>query len=122
LGAASFWEGVDVQGESLSCVIIDKLPFANPDTPLLQARYQNLEENGKNPFADYSLPKAILTLKQGVGRLIRSETDQGLLVICDNRITTKFYGKKFLNSLPKMSITHDLSEVMDRLNPNKQLF
>lgn len=115
LGAASFWEGVDVQGDSLSCVIIDKLPFANPDTPLLQARFQNLQDNGKNPFADYSLPKAILTLKQGVGRLIRSESDKGLLVICDKRITQKFYGKKFINSLPKMKITSELNEVLETL-------
>ena len=112
LGASSFWEGVDVSGDRLSCVIIDKLPFANPDTPILQARFQNLQEQGRNPFADHSLPKAIISLKQGVGRLIRSETDKGLLVICDKRITQKFYGKKFISSLPDMKITHQLEEVL----------
>lgn len=115
LGAASFWEGVDVSGNRLSCVIIDKLPFANPDTPILQARFQNLQEQGQHPFADHSLPKAIISLKQGVGRLIRSESDRGLLVICDKRITQKFYGKNFISSLPDMKITHQSEEVFNFL-------
>ena len=105
LGAASFWEGVDVAGDNLSCVIIDKLPFAHPDNPVLQARINRIVENGGNSFFDYQLPKAIIALKQGVGRLIRSETDKGILVICDKRIMTKPYGRQFINSLPNMKKT-----------------
>ncbi|MFK8013793.1 MAG: ATP-dependent DNA helicase, partial [Marinicellaceae bacterium] len=105
LGAASFWEGVDVAGDNLSCVIIDKLPFAHPDDPVLQARINKILESGGNSFFDYQLPKAIITLKQGVGRLIRSETDKGILVICDKRIMTKGYGRQFINSLPNMKKT-----------------
>lgn len=105
LGAASFWEGVDVSGDNLSCVIIDKLPFAHPDDPVLQARINKIVENGGNSFFDYQLPKAIITLKQGVGRLIRSETDKGILIICDKRIMTKGYGRQFINSLPAMRKT-----------------
>ncbi|VAW36387.1 DinG family ATP-dependent helicase YoaA [hydrothermal vent metagenome] len=105
LGAASFWEGVDVAGDSLSCVIIDKLPFAHPDNPVLQARINKIVENGGNSFFDYQLPKAIIALKQGAGRLIRSETDKGILVICDKRIMTKAYGQQFINSLPNMQKT-----------------
>ncbi|MCF6319838.1 MAG: ATP-dependent DNA helicase [Proteobacteria bacterium] len=105
LGAASFWEGVDVAGDNLSCVIIDKLPFSHPDNPVLQARINRIVENGGNAFFDYQLPKAIIALKQGVGRLIRSETDKGILVICDKRIMTKPYGRQFINSLPNMRKT-----------------
>ncbi len=105
LGAASFWEGVDVAGDNLSCVIIDKLPFAHPDNPVLQARINRIVDNGGNAFFDYQLPKAIIALKQGVGRLIRSETDKGILVICDKRIMTKPYGRQFINSLPNMRKT-----------------
>lgn len=106
LGAASFWEGIDVAGDNLSCVIIDKLPFAHPDDPVLQARIKRIVENGGNSFFDYQLPKAIITLKQGAGRLIRSESDRGILVICDKRIMTKSYGRQFINSLPKMRKTN----------------
>ena len=112
LGAASFWEGVDVAGDNLSCVIIDKLPFAHPDNPVLQARINKITEEGKNSFFEYQLPKAIITLKQGIGRLIRSETDKGILVICDKRIITKAYGRMFINSLPNMSKTTDRQKIV----------
>ena len=111
LGAASFWEGVDVAGDNLSCVIIDKLPFAHPDDPVLQARITKIVENGGNAFFDYQLPKAIIALKQGVGRLIRTETDKGILVICDKRIMTKPYGRQFINSLPSMKKTNRLDKI-----------
>lgn len=113
LGAASFWEGVDVAGDNLSCVIIDKLPFAHPDDPVLQARINKIVENGGNSFFDYQLPKAIIALKQGVGRLIRSETDKGILVICDKRIMTKGYGRQFINSLPNMKKTSHKDKIYD---------
>ena len=102
LGTSSFWEGVDVRGEALSCVIIDKLPFASPGDPVLQARIQGLQQNGINAFMEYQLPKAVLALKQGVGRLIRDVNDRGVLVICDPRLQTKAYGNTFLESLPAM--------------------
>ena len=111
LGAASFWEGVDVAGDNLSCVIIDKLPFAHPDDPVLQARINRIIENGGNSFFDYQLPKAIIALKQGAGRLIRSETDRGILVICDKRIMTKAYGRQFINSLPTMRKTNRIEKI-----------
>ncbi|MEX2524052.1 MAG: ATP-dependent DNA helicase, partial [Gammaproteobacteria bacterium] len=92
LGTQSFWEGVDVKGQALSCVIIDKLPFATPDDPVLQARMKKMEEQGRNPFMDHQLPEAVITLKQGVGRLIRDAADYGVLMICDPRLTGKSYG------------------------------
>jgi len=98
-------------------VIIDKLPFAHPDNPVLQARINHIVENGGNSFVDYQLPKAIIALKQGAGRLIRSENDSGILVICDKRITTKNYGKPFLNSLPDMKITFEIKDVLE-VNPD----
>ena len=104
LGTSSFWEGVDVRGQALSCVIIDKLPFASPGDPVLQARIQGLQQNGINAFMDFQLPKAVLALKQGVGRLIRDVDDRGVLVICDPRLQTKAYGNTFLESLPGMRI------------------
>lgn len=113
LGAASFWEGVDVAGDNLSCVIIDKLPFAHPDNPVLQARINRIVENGGNSFFEYQLPKAIIALKQGVGRLIRSETDKGILVICDKRIMTKGYGRQFIHSLPNMRKTSHIDKIFD---------
>lgn len=113
LGAASFWEGVDVAGDNLSCVIIDKLPFAHPDNPVLQARINRIVENGGNAFFDYQLPKAIIALKQGAGRLIRSETDKGILVICDKRIMTKPYGMQFINSLPNMRKTSKKDKIFN---------
>jgi ATP-dependent DNA helicase DinG len=113
LGTGSFWEGVDVRGEALSCVIIDKLPFASPGDPVLQARIDAMREAGGNPFMDYQLPQAVITLKQGVGRLIRDVKDRGVLVLCDPRLGTKNYGRIFLDSLPPMSKTLKL-EVVQR--------
>ncbi len=111
VGTSSFWEGVDVKGAALSCVIIDKLPFAAPDEPLLQARIQNMKQNGQNPFFEYQIPEAVINLKQGVGRLIRDVNDYGVLMLCDPRLTTKAYGKIFLKNLPSMPITRDLNKV-----------
>jgi len=111
LGTSSFWEGVDVRGEALSCVIIDKLPFASIGDPVLKARIDTMRENGGNPFMNYQLPNAVITLKQGVGRLIRDMSDRGLLVLCDPRITTKPYGKKFILSLPDMLVTRNIDDV-----------
>jgi ATP-dependent DNA helicase DinG len=113
LGTSSFWEGVDVRGEALSCVIIDKLPFSSPGDPVLEARIKSIREAGGNPFGEYQLPQAVITLKQGVGRLIRDQTDKGLLMICDPRLRTKSYGPTFLNSLPKVPKTSKL-EVVER--------
>jgi len=103
-GTASFWEGVDVRGEALSNVIIVKLPFSVPDHPIIQARLEQIEKRGGNPFYDYSLPEAVLRLKQGFGRLIRTKTDRGIVVILDPRVLTKSYGKTFLNSLPRCRV------------------
>lgn len=111
LGAASFWEGVDVAGEALSVVVIDKLPFASPDDPLLQARLEALEQAGENPFMSWQVPSAVIALKQGAGRLIRDVHDRGVLVLCDPRLTTRGYGRLFLASLPAMPRTRELSEV-----------
>lgn len=110
LGTASFWEGVDVQGDALRLVIIEKLPFASPEDPLVRARIEHLESTGANPFRDYQLPAAVLALKQGVGRLIRSEEDHGAVVICDPRMQGRGYGKVFLAALPPMSVTQDPEE------------
>lgn len=111
LGTSSFWEGVDVKGRALSCIIIDKLPFTPPDDPVFQARAAKLKENGQNPFMTYQLPATAINLKQGIGRLIRSIDDYGVLVICDPRITSKSYGKFLLNSLPDMDRTTDIKDV-----------
>ncbi|MGH9946697.1 MAG: ATP-dependent DNA helicase [Pyrinomonadaceae bacterium] len=108
---ASFWQGVDVQGEQLSCVIIDKLPFAVPTDPIVAARSKYIEENGGRPFFDYSIPQAVISLKQGIGRLIRSRTDRGIIAILDPRLRTKRYGRDFLQSLPRMRITSELNEI-----------
>ena len=111
LATASFWQGVDVPGSQLSCVIIDRLPFAVPSDPIVAARVKALQEDGQNPFAEYQVPKAVLSLKQGFGRLIRSRSDRGVLVILDNRIERMQYGRIFLESLPEYTLTHDLTEV-----------
>ncbi|QYJ77236.1 ATP-dependent DNA helicase [Shewanella sp. FJAT-52076] len=108
LGTGSFWEGVDVRGKLLSCVIIDKLPFASPDDSLYRARASRVEARGGDPFLEISLPQAVIALKQGAGRLIRDETDRGVLVICDNRLVNRPYGQAFLQSLPPMARTRDL--------------
>jgi ATP-dependent DNA helicase DinG len=111
LGTSSFWEGVDVRGEALSCVIIDKLPFASPGEPLLQARIDAIRRRGGNPFMDYQLPAAIIQLKQGIGRLIRDVHERGVLVLCDPRLQSKPYGRLFLRSLPKMRQSQDMIDV-----------
>lgn len=113
LGTSSFWYGVDVRGDALSCVIIDKLPFAAPDDPILQARIKMLRKQGVDPFLTYQLPNAVLILKQGAGRLIRDVQDRGLLVICDPRIVGVRYGETFIHSLPDMPRTRDLNKVED---------
>ena len=111
LGSQSFWEGVDVQGEALSVVIIDKLPFAPPDDPLFAARLEHIAREGGNPFMDYQLPQAAISLKQGAGRLIRSETDRGVLMICDRRLVEKPYGRRIWQALPPMRRTRELADV-----------
>ncbi len=111
LGTGSFWEGVDVRGPALSCVIIDKLPFAPPDDPVFQARAGLIRERGGNPFRDHQLPHAIVALKQGVGRLIRAVDDRGVLMLCDPRLTTRPYGQSFLRNLPPMRRAAGLADV-----------
>ncbi len=107
----SFWEGVDVRGDALSLVVIDKLPFSPPDDPVLAARIEHMNRNGGNAFAQIQLPDAAITLKQGAGRLIRDETDRGVLMICDPRLMSKGYGRKILKSLPPMKLTRELAPV-----------
>jgi ATP-dependent DNA helicase DinG len=111
IGSQSFWEGVDVRGEALSLVVIDKLPFAPPDDPVLAARIDKINKEGRNAFMEYQLPRAVINLKQGAGRLIRDEKDHGVLMICDPRLITKPYGRKIWQSLPPMKRTRELGEV-----------
>jgi len=111
LGTSSFWEGVDVRGEALSCVIIDKLPFASPGDPVMQAKLDAIKQSGGNPFMHYQLPQAVITLKQGVGRLIRDMSDYGVLMLGDPRLLNKPYGRTFLNSLPDMPMTQNINDV-----------
>jgi ATP-dependent DNA helicase DinG len=111
VGSQSFWEGVDVRGEALSVVIIDKLPFAPPDDPVLSARVDKLNAEGKNAFMEYQLPYSVITLKQGAGRLIRDENDRGVLMICDPRLISKAYGRKIWQSLPPFRRTRNLVDV-----------
>lgn len=113
VGSQSFWEGVDVRGEALSAVIIDKLPFAPPDDPVLAARIDKMNAEGKNAFMEYQLPYAVISLKQGVGRLIRDETDRGVLVICDPRLISKAYGRRIWQSLPAFRRTRELADVQE---------
>ena len=110
LGTASFWEGVDVKGEALRLVVIEKLPFAPPDDPMVRARIEHLTASGSNAFRDYQLPEAALALKQGAGRLIRSEDDYGVIAICDPRMLGRAYGRVFLAALPPMTVTQDVAE------------
>ena len=112
VGSQSFWEGVDVRGEALSLVVIDKLPFAPPDDPVLSARIERMKEEGKNAFMEYQLPRAVINVKQGAGRLIRDESDRGVLMICDPRLIGKPYGKRIWRSLPAMKRTRELAEVL----------
>ena len=111
LGTSSFWEGVDVRGKSLSCVIIDKLPFASPGDPVMQARIDAIKRNGGHAFMDFQVPQAVIALKQGVGRLIRDVNDYGVVMIGDPRLKQKSYGRIFLNSLPAMPKTSDVRDV-----------
>jgi ATP-dependent DNA helicase DinG len=108
---SSFWQGVDVRGDQLSCVIIDKLPFAVPSDPIVAARQRYIEEQGGSSFYEYSVPQAIISLKQGLGRLIRSTTDRGVLAVLDPRLRTKMYGQTFLQSLPPCGVTSDVDEL-----------
>jgi ATP-dependent DNA helicase DinG len=111
VGSVSFWEGIDVQGQALSVVAIDKLPFAPPDDPVVQARIRRLQALGRNAFAEYQLPQAVTLVKQGAGRLIRAETDRGVLMLLDGRVLSRAYGKTVLASLPPLPRTRDLDEV-----------
>ncbi|GLT19793.1 ATP-dependent helicase [Vibrio zhanjiangensis] len=115
VATGAFWEGIDVRGDALSCVIIDKLPFTAPDDPLLKARIEDCQLKGGQPFSQVQLPDAVITLKQGVGRLIRDQKDKGVLIICDNRLVTRDYGGVFLASLPPIPRTRDLTVVQDFL-------
>jgi ATP-dependent DNA helicase DinG len=108
---ASFWQGVDVPGEQLSCVIIDKLPFAVPSDPVVEARIRSLRQAGGNPFLEYQVPEAVITLKQGFGRLIRSRNDRGVLALLDNRILKQRYGQAFIDSLPAYTFSTVLQDV-----------
>jgi ATP-dependent DNA helicase DinG len=110
-GTSSFWQGVDVVGEALSCVIVDKLPFASPGDPITAARIESIAARGGNAFSDYQLPLAILTLQQGLGRLIRHRLDRGVLAVLDPRLKTKAYGKQFLDALPPSPVTSDLAAI-----------
>jgi len=112
VGSQSFWEGVDVRGDALSLVMIDKLPFAPPDDPVLAARIAKINSEGRNAFMEYQLPRAVISLKQGAGRLIRDETDRGVLMICDPRLISKSYGKRIWRSLPPMTRTRDVADVV----------
>jgi ATP-dependent DNA helicase DinG len=112
VGSQSFWEGVDVRGEALSLVMIDKLPFAPPDDPVLAARIEKINAEGRNAFMEYQLPRAVISLKQGAGRLIRDETDRGVLMICDPRLIAKSYGKRIWRSLPPMTRTREIADVV----------
>ena len=113
VGSQSFWEGVDVRGEALSLVVIDKIPFAPPDDPVLSARIEQMQREGRNAFIDYQLPRAVINVKQGAGRLIRDEADRGVLMICDPRLISKPYGRQVWQSLPPMKRTRELQVVLD---------
>jgi ATP-dependent DNA helicase DinG len=108
---SSFWEGVDVQGEALSCVIIDKLPFDPPTEPMVEARIEYITAQGGNAFLSYQIPSAIISLKQGLGRLIRNREDRGVLSILDKRLSSRSYGKQFLKSIPPYPITRKRSDI-----------
>ncbi len=115
VGSQSFWEGVDVRGPALSLVVIDKLPFAPPDDPVLAARIEQINRQGRNAFMEYQLPQAVITLKQGAGRLIRDASDHGVLMLCDQRLVSRAYGRRILDSLPPMWRTREETEAVDFL-------
>jgi ATP-dependent DNA helicase DinG len=115
VASATFWEGFDVPGDALQLVVIDKLPFPPPNDPLVEARSKRLEAQRRSPFNDYFVPEAVVALKQGAGRLIRSETDQGVLVLCDNRLVTTGYGRRLLAALPPMQPLQSAEELAQRL-------
>lgn len=115
VATGTFWEGVDVRGQALSCVIIDKIPFTSPDEPLLKARMEDASLKGQDPFFDVQLPDAVIALKQGVGRLIRAEQDKGVVIVCDTRLVSRKYGNLFLNSLPFMPRSRDLQKAINFL-------
>ena len=108
---SSFWQGVDVTGEALSCVIVDKLPFASPSDPITAARMEAVQLQGGDPFSEYQVPLAVLTLQQGLGRLIRHRQDRGVLAVLDPRLQTKGYGRRFLDSLPPAPVTRTLDDI-----------
>ena len=120
LGTGSFWEGVDVRGPALSVVAIDKLPFASPADPLMMARLEYIRRQGGNGFMEHQLPQAALALKQGAGRLLRDESDFGVVVLCDPRVTTKHYGKLFLQCLEPMATTSSLGDVSAFLSAHQR--
>ena len=111
LGTSSFWEGVDVKGDQLRCVIIDKLPFKSPQDPVYRRRIQRVNQRGGNAFFEVQIPEATISLRQGVGRLIRDAGDRGIVALCDNRLRTKGYGRGMLDSLPPMLRSTDLDEI-----------
>jgi ATP-dependent DNA helicase DinG len=115
VGSQSFWEGIDMPGDALQCVLIDKLPFPPPGDPLVEARVRQLRSLGRNPFDDYHVAEAAISLKQGAGRLIRSETDRGLLVLCDPRVSQMGYGRRLMAALPPMTVLRSEVEAMDWL-------
>lgn len=119
IATSSFWEGIDVRGDILSCVIIDKLPFSSPDDPLMKARIEDCQLQGGDPFNEIQIPEAVITLKQGVGRLIRHHQDRGAIIICDNRLVMRPYGAIFINSLPPSPRTRDVNKVKDFLLSSK---
>jgi ATP-dependent DNA helicase DinG len=111
VGTTSFWQGIDIPGQSLSCVIIVKLPFASPRDPMVEARTEFLERNGKNGFMEYQVPQAVMMFRQGFGRLIRSANDHGIVAILDPRVRTRPYGAQFLESLPQCQVTQSIDDV-----------
>jgi ATP-dependent DNA helicase DinG len=113
VGTSSFWEGVDVRGDALRLVIIDRLPFSSPGDPVLQARLEAMREQGADPFRGHQLPQAVIALKQGAGRLVRDASDRGVLMLCDPRLLSRPYGKTFISSLPPMPLSHDLQQACD---------
>jgi ATP-dependent DNA helicase DinG len=122
LATMSFWQGIDIQGDTLVSVIIDKLPFAVPNDPLIEAKIQYLRKQGKNPFLDYQLPSAVMLLKQGLGRLIRTSIDYGVLAVLDRRLLTKSYGEVFLRNLPPMAIIHNLEKLKAAFGERKEKY